>query len=619
MGPMGDALRGRRPEASDTRPAHVPQHRMDSFAPPSLFPSPGYHNKYTGFRPTEEDGSAIQRKSSLSAWASPSHTESEYFAGLPLDLSTLSGSSSAAQTPSGLTIGALRDGDAMRFEDGQTSALGLKLPPLTSLQNSRSARSPMGPRCKTCTSIAVMVQDLVATVTELGGEIESEKSPISTYSCQNMRDVPPDPAGAMQSLDHVIQRLRSLRTDVQRLKTYQPRPGIIPDADSAATQNIRTGGGRAFDWYGHGHNDSEQDRTRKRLRSLSPRDRAHCLTSVISSAPSPSLSASQTRMHSTRASITEADHNRRLEPTPKIHNAFTSPSSPSSTFGPPRILPSPSSLAQQDDYLKGPGKSVSQIPALNPSEPTTLTALHSDLRQRTLALQNLQSAHDLMVQKFNRERTRTATMEKKAAAAEKEVNNLTTTNEDLHEQIKNLETQMDDLETKVGREREDAGKERRQWREMMENQTRLMERYMVEKRGWEEARGEWEVERRGLQMVVEGRGREVEVLKGVVGGSEGRAVAGGQGMVEDEKDEKQQENEARKVGACDGHYWGGSTGNARLRGQIEELEDQVALLRGSLSAVKGENLAVREQAQRILDAVSRNEERTEAALSSTVS
>ena len=100
---------------------------------------------------------------------------------------------------------------------------------------------------------------------------------------------------------------------------------------------------------------------------------------------------------------------------------------------------------------------------------------------KSLALQTLQSEYASLLQKLQRERVKSQTIEKKTNVADQEVNDLTNKNEDLIEQVKSLEIQLEESEKKREIERTDTAKEKEQWLRMLDMGGRLHSKNAEEK------------------------------------------------------------------------------------------------------------------------------------------
>lgn len=123
--------------------------------------------------------------------------------------------------------------------------------------------------------------------------------------------------------------------------------------------------------------------------------------------------------------------------------------------------------------------SAHQAPSNIHTAPTSAAAsqhiadLQHQITLKSLSLQTLQSEYTSLLQKSQRDRLKSQTFEKKAIAADSEINDLTTRNEDLAEQVRTLETQLEECERKREMERSDAVREKDQWGRMLEMSGRL--------------------------------------------------------------------------------------------------------------------------------------------------
>jgi hypothetical protein len=154
----------------------------------------------------------------------------------------------------------------------------------------------------------------------------------------------------------------------------------------------------------------------------------------------------------------------------------------------PRPPPSPSSMAATShraslsSHTVQPGRSSTTAnqppPSIHTAPASTAASQHiADLQHqvtlKSLSLQTLQSEYTSLLQKFQRDRLKSQTFEKKTVAADQEVNELTTRNEELAEQVKTLGMQLEDSEKKRETERSDAVREKDQWGRMLEMSGRL--------------------------------------------------------------------------------------------------------------------------------------------------
>ena len=154
----------------------------------------------------------------------------------------------------------------------------------------------------------------------------------------------------------------------------------------------------------------------------------------------------------------------------------------------PRPPPSPSSMAATShraslsSYTVQPGKSSTTanqpVTSIHTAPASTAASQHiADLQHqvtlKSLSLQTLQSEYTSLLQKFQKDRLKSQTFEKKTVVADQEVNELTMRNDELTEQVKTLSMQLEDCEKKREAERSDAVREKDQWGRMLEMSGRL--------------------------------------------------------------------------------------------------------------------------------------------------
>ncbi|PPJ56121.1 hypothetical protein CBER1_02065 [Cercospora berteroae] len=162
-----------------------------------------------------------------------------------------------------------------------------------------------------------------------------------------------------------------------------------------------------------------------------------------------------------------------------------------------RALPSPSSITYSNcsapslptlaaQSIASPATSYLPVSSLHtaPAHPATsahIAELQHQVTLKSLALQTLQSEYASLLQKLQREKVRSQAIEKKTSVADQEVNELTSKNEDLAEQVKLLTSQLEHSETKRDAERSDAEREKNQWGRMLEMSGRLQAKADAEK------------------------------------------------------------------------------------------------------------------------------------------
>lgn len=107
--------------------------------------------------------------------------------------------------------------------------------------------------------------------------------------------------------------------------------------------------------------------------------------------------------------------------------------------------------------------------------------LQHQVTLKTLSLQTLQSEYASLLQKLQRERVKSQTIEKKTSVADNEVNELTGRNEELVDQVGLLEARVEELEKKRETEHADVAREKEQWGRMLEMSGRLQTRTAADK------------------------------------------------------------------------------------------------------------------------------------------
>ncbi|KAF2224983.1 hypothetical protein BDZ85DRAFT_280186 [Elsinoe ampelina] len=516
------------------------------------------------FRPINIFGPPLSRTTSSTSWTST--TSKPDVSSVPL---TRPASDDRRDSlPSKTTDSTALDFDRLttvqpRTTLGQGRALGITLPPLPGLEDSTKARALPDTGCKTCKNFSVMAKDLSHVLSELSMELAKDMgSAVTRYiPLHGPPKIPQPPDQAIASMDESLRLITSLKTDIQRFRSRsQPPLGVDMSQRTPMTGLLRH----------HAGQDSDSELPRKRRRSLSPLPAMQRTLSATLSNPSPPLHPYQ-RLYESRNGT--ADKSPAHAPQPPL---------PSPNTAPPAMIPI----------------------TPRPTGPEEASDLHRQLNQRTAALHALQSEHAALLSKFTRERTRIAAIEKKASVAEREINSLTNTNEDLQEHIKSLESSVEEGEKKVADMRGDLGKEKKQWRGMVENQTRLMEKYMEEKKGWGN-------EKRGLETAMEGLKREVERLKDGGGGGGGGTSDSVPPAHEDEEVEK-------KPAARVQDFWTAGPEVGKLKKEVQDLKDQIGVLRWTLGKTREDNATVREHTRKIMEAMAQSDEQAERALTSTV-
>ena len=170
------------------------------------------------------------------------------------------------------------------------------------------------------------------------------------------------------------------------------------------------------------------------------------------------------------------------DPTPG--SAYSRSGSPGTSGRTHRPLPSPSSLAYPPSAapsqapataqsIDSPEASYPTAASIHSASTNSATSAHiADLQHqvtlKSLALSTLQSEYSSLLQKLQRERVKSQAIEKKSIVAGQEVNDLTTRNEDLSAQMKDLEGRLEECEKKRDRLAADYAMEKDQWGRMLE-------------------------------------------------------------------------------------------------------------------------------------------------------
>jgi hypothetical protein len=201
-------------------------------------------------------------------------------------------------------------------------------------------------------------------------------------------------------------------------------------------------------------------------------------------------------------------------------SAYPRHGSPGLSGRPLRPLPSPSSLAYPPSaaaslppptvHPGSPAPSYQASSSIHTASTSSATSAHiADLQHqvtlKSLALQTLQSEYSGLLQKLQRERVKSQTIEKKTNVSEQEVNDLTGKNEELSEQVNSLQVQLDDSERRRDSERADATKEKEQWGRMLDMSGRLQAKLAVERQNLVEERDELQQRVRSLEDEIKGR------------------------------------------------------------------------------------------------------------------
>lgn len=161
-----------------------------------------------------------------------------------------------------------------------------------------------------------------------------------------------------------------------------------------------------------------------------------------------------------------------------------------------RALPSPSSMAYPSTAVPSfpptiqsfgsPTESHQRTASTHTPSTNSVTSAHiADLQHqvtlKSLGLRSLEAEYASLLQKLQRERVKSQTIEKKTSVADQEVNDLTSKNEELTEHVKTLEAQVEGLEEKRELERVEVAKDKEQWGRMLDMSGRIQAKHSEER------------------------------------------------------------------------------------------------------------------------------------------
>ncbi|EMC94488.1 hypothetical protein BAUCODRAFT_35707 [Baudoinia panamericana UAMH 10762] len=332
--------------------------------------------------------------------------------------------------------------------------------------------APMNSRisCYLCTKLKPMVREAAIAVAELDENVQSYCNQAVTRSL----DIPTD--SPVRTVQWIIDRLRNAKRDMQDFTArrcqpayFWPQPPQLPSASRAASPP-GDGVKRVGSW--------DDPRALKRPRSGDSPEAA-------------GLRMFATAYHPDRRASLDFVPHQTYSPQPgdsAPQSAYPRIGSPGQAGQQLRPLPSPSSLVYPPSVAASlpaptvhPGSPAPSYPpsaSVHTASTSSATSAHiADLQHqvtlKSLALQTLQSEYSSLLQKLQREKVKSQTIEKKTNVSEQEVNDLTGKNEDLSEQVKSLEMQLYESDRKRDVERAETVKEKEQWGRMLDMGSRL--------------------------------------------------------------------------------------------------------------------------------------------------
>lgn len=268
------------------------------------------------------------------------------------------------------------------------------------------------------------------------------------------------------------------------------------------------------------------------------------------------------------------------------HMMLPSPSMSQYVVGSFRPAPASSGagLPPPFHHLPSPTTSIQAPSSIHTVSTSSATSTHiADLQHqvtlKTLALQTLQSEYSSLLQKLQRERTKINVIEKKTAVAEEELNALTTRNEDLAEQVKELEVQLQEAEEKREESVRAFGSEKAQWVRMLDMGARLQSK----------SAEQWAQEKSRLLKKIE----ELGELRGISRPQQG---------VPNSYQPPSQEPEV-----------------SRMRDEIRRLSHHIHSLQTALRQVRDSHEAVQRQMQGILSSTAQVQTLADEALRESAS
>ncbi|CAK4030653.1 Hypothetical predicted protein [Lecanosticta acicola] len=335
--------------------------------------------------------------------------------------------------------------------------------------------------CYLCTKLKPLVQDVTSAISELDETIQSFCG--SSGSIGRGTSAFSEGDSPTRAIQWILERLHYAKHDLQQAARrnresyqYQPHQSQISGASPQQTSPRNPLKRSAEPW------DRDDFHGLKRPRSGASSAQPFQLPTLTTHGIAREYIDSSIRDLGPRASPAPS------ESVPgSAHPRQTSPT-PTSRLN-TRALPSPSSLAYSlsaapslapvtGQNIASPALSYRQAPSVDTASTNSATSAHiADLQHqitlKSLALQTLQTEYSSLLQKLQRERVKGQAMEKKTSVADQEVNDLTTKNEELTEQVKSLEAQLEECEGKREAARVESSREKDQWGRMLEMGGRL--------------------------------------------------------------------------------------------------------------------------------------------------
>jgi predicted nucleic acid-binding Zn-ribbon protein len=255
------------------------------------------------------------------------------------------------------------------------------------------------------------------------------------------------------------------------------------------------------------------------------------------------------------------------------------------------------------------------LPSISSPSPINSSSAHlahlQDLQHQVtvkqLALQTLQREYDSLLQKLERQRTKSQALEKKFEVSDAEINSLTDEKERLAGQVQLLETQVEELQQARDEARKMGADSVTQYMKIVEMAGRLQGRGVDDKKSWEK-------ERENLLS-------RISELEGGPSQSSNFGQAGSISHGQQPFDGTQPFQTPTDVEQGFGTHWpGGSTPSfmqddtATLKHEILNLKERISALESTLKSALDESKTIREAALSLASVGQRLQNSTNSAL-----
>lgn len=151
----------------------------------------------------------------------------------------------------------------------------------------------------------------------------------------------------------------------------------------------------------------------------------------------------------------------------------------------PRFIPTPTSM-----NIPGPS-AASESPAMTDywsASNQHMQELQRQVSVKTVALISLDREYQSLLQRLDRQRLKSQTLERKFEATDAEINTLTDDKERLEKQVETLEKQLEDANTARDEARVVSTQQATQYMQMLKMESKLSEKVEAERTAWKEER-----------------------------------------------------------------------------------------------------------------------------------